>query len=107
MTITQTPTEEKILGINEIIKDESIYPRERIDENRVELFVSLMKEGTPFPNIIIVEDESGKFILLDGFHRHSAYEKLNQNELHCDVIKADPKLWRCYPLNSISTVPRH
>ena len=94
MATTQIPTEEKILNINEIFKDESIYPRERIDENRVELFVSLMKEGTTFPNIIIVEDESGKFILLDGFHRHSAYEKLNQNELHCDVIKADPKLWR-------------
>ena len=94
MAITQFPTQEKIIGINEIFKDESIYPREKTDEKRVELFISLMKAGTRFPNIKIVQDQSGRYILLDGFHRYSAYKALNQQIIKCDIIQAGHKTWR-------------
>ena len=94
MAITQFPIQEKIISINEIFKDESIYPRERTDEKRVELFISLMKAGTIFPNIKIVQDQSGRYILLDGFHRYSAYKALNQTKITCDIIQADHKTWR-------------
>jgi ParB-like chromosome segregation protein Spo0J len=94
MAITQFPTREKILNINEIFKDESIYPREKMDEKRVELFISLMKAGTTFPNIKVVRESSGRYIILDGFHRYTSYKTLDQNEIKCDLIEADQKTWR-------------
>ena len=86
--------QEKILGIDEIFKDDSIYPRQRIDEKRIEFFTGLMEEGTDFPNVKIVQDTNGRYILLDGFHRYSAAKRLNKMDITCDLIKSDPKNWR-------------
>jgi ParB-like chromosome segregation protein Spo0J len=94
MAVSRFAAQEKTLGIDEIFKDDSIYPREKIDEKRIEFFSDLMKEGTFFPNIKIVKDKSGKFILLDGFHRYSALKKLEHHEIPCDLIDADPSMWR-------------
>ncbi|MBN1931443.1 MAG: hypothetical protein JW786_07530 [Desulfobacterales bacterium] len=94
MAIMKFETREKTLRLNEIFKDDGIYPREKIDEKRIEFFSNLMKEGTIFPPIKIVKDKSGKHILLDGFHRYSAFKKLQRNEIACDLIDAEPHLWR-------------
>ena len=86
--------QEKILGINDIFKDDSIYPRQRVDEKRIEFFTGLMEDGTDFPNVKVVQGTNGKYILLDGFHRYSAAKKLNRIDITCDLVKSDPKTWR-------------
>ena len=94
MPITNLQTQEKILNLDEIFKDDGIYPREMVDERRIDFFSDLMKEGTIFPPIKIVQDKSGRHILLDGFHRYSACKKIQRNQILCDLIDAEPQMWR-------------
>lgn len=39
-------------------------------------------------------DKSGRYILLDGFHRHGAYQKLGRGQILCDILDAEPGTWR-------------
>ncbi len=94
MPMMKFETREKVLSLNEIFKDDGIYPRENVDEKRIDFFSDLIKEGTIFPPIKIVKAKTGKHILLDGFHRYSAFKKLQQNEIVCDLLNAEPHLWR-------------
>ena len=94
MPMMKFKTTEKVLSLNEIIKDDGIYPREKVDEKRIDLFSDLIAEDTDFPPIKIVRDKDGKYILLDGFHRYSAFKKLQRDEIICDLLDANPRLWR-------------
>ncbi|BBO80444.1 hypothetical protein DSCO28_10100 [Desulfosarcina ovata subsp. sediminis] len=100
-------SKEKVLRIDEIFKDDSIYPRERTDDKRIDFFSDLIQEGTKFPPIKIVKDTSGRYILIDGFHRYSAFIKLKRTEITCDLIDAAPQLWRLLSVgfNSDSSQP--
>jgi hypothetical protein len=100
-------SKEKVLRIDEIFKDDSIYPRERTDDKRIDFFSDLIEEGTRFPPIKIVKDTSGRYILIDGFHRYSAFIKLKRTEIACDLIDAAPQLWRLLSVgfNSDSSQP--
>jgi len=100
-------SKEKVLRLDEIFKDDSIYPRERTDEKRIDFFSDLIEEGTQFPPIKIVKDTSGRYILIDGFHRYSAFIKLKRTEITCDLIDAAPQLWRLLSVgfNSDSSQP--
>lgn len=94
MPMMKFETREKVLSLNEIIKDDAIYPREKVDEKRIDFFSDLINEGTLFPPIKIVKDKSGRHILLDGYHRFSAFKRLQRNEIACDLLDAEPHLWR-------------
>ncbi|MBU0994161.1 MAG: helix-turn-helix domain-containing protein [Proteobacteria bacterium] len=85
---------EKILNLSEIFKDDTIYPRETVDESRIEFFSDLIREGTEFPPIKIVQDKFGRYILLDGYHRYSALMKFQEEKITCDLILAEQNLWR-------------
>jgi len=100
-------SKEKVLRLDEIFKDDSIYPRERTDEKRIDFFSDLIGEGTQFPPIKIVRDTSGRYVLIDGFHRYSAFIKLKRTEITCDLIDAAPQLWRLLSVgfNSDSSQP--
>jgi hypothetical protein len=86
------------ITISDIILDESIYPREKIDQKRVGIFAENMRDGFNFDPIEIQGHPArkGKYRILDGVHRWSAYKEVGLAELEV-VIKnldgADPLLY--------------
>jgi hypothetical protein len=67
--------------INEIEKDEDIYPRQQISHKTIESYVEALKAGAVFPPITaqrISVDSKVKTICLDGWHRLLAYKEYNR-----------------------------
>jgi len=66
-TITTIP-------LADIILDERIYPRQKIDHKRVSLFAENIRDNFPFDPIEVEPhpEKPGKYRILDGAHRWSA-----------------------------------
>ncbi|NLD35945.1 MAG: ParB N-terminal domain-containing protein [Desulfatiglans sp.] len=84
--------------IEDIILDNSIYPRSSIDHKRVSMFEENMRDGFTFDPIHIQEhpDQPGKYRILDGAHRFQAYKGIDQKEVPAEIIKlngVDPLLY--------------
>lgn len=71
------------IPIIDIIHDESIYPREKIDQRRVGIFAANIRDGFPFDPIEVQPhpDIIGKYRILDGVHRWRAYKATGVTEL--------------------------
>jgi hypothetical protein len=76
------------LGLDMIKHDQGIYPREKTDWERVQLYKEAMEEGAQFPPIIIAED----YTLLDGNHRFYAYKELGIDEIEAEVWEVPENL---------------
>jgi hypothetical protein len=86
------------MKIENIILDNSIYPRSSIDHKRVAMFEENMRDGFEFDPIHIQEhpDNPGKYRILDGAHRFQAYKGIGAKEVPAEVIKlngGDPLLY--------------
>ena len=87
------------IQISDIVLDESIYPRENIDHKRVGVFVENLRDGHLFDPIQVqVSPDSdlpdiglvkGKYRILDGAHRWSAYKKAGRTEISAFVKTLD------------------
>jgi hypothetical protein len=80
----------KIL-ISDVFLDESIYPRENIDHKRIGIFEENLRDGFVFEPIEVQvwpdtgeEAKKGKYRILDGVHRWSAYKKTGDTQI--DVV---------------------
>lgn len=87
----------KIL-ISSIILNEDIYPRKGIDQKRVGIFAENIRDGFKFDPIEVEHDPDrpGKYRLLDGAHRWSAYRAVGESEPETvikDLKGADPLLY--------------
>jgi len=86
------------IPISSIILDEDIYPRKGIDPRRVGIFAENIRDGFKFDPIEVepAPDKPGKYRLLDGAHRWSAYKSTGVTEAEA-VIKnldgTDPLLY--------------
>ena len=88
----------KQIPISDIILDESIYPRDKIDQRRVGIFAENMRDGFNFDPIEIQRhpERKGKYRILDGVHRWSAYKEVGLAKLEViikNLNKADPLLY--------------
>jgi len=70
------------IPISDIILDEEIYPRDNIDQKRVGIFAENIRDGFKFDPIEVepAPDRPGKYRLLDGVHRWSAYKATGVTE---------------------------
>ena len=61
----------KQIPISDIILDESIYPRDKIDQRRAGIFAENIRDGFKFDPIEIQShpERKGKYRILDGVHR--------------------------------------
>ena len=77
--MTKTTT---TIPISDIILDEDIYPRARIDQKRVGIFAENMRDGFKFDPIQVQAhpDVTGKYRILDGVHRWRAYKATGVTE---------------------------
>ncbi len=84
--------------VSDIILDESIYPRDRIDRKRVGIFAANIRDGVRFDPIEVEHHPTmpGKYRILDGTHRWSTYRETGEREIHVIVVNldgADPLLY--------------
>jgi len=63
--------------------DAKIYPRERIDEEVVEIYKSNLETGMKFPRIVVQKDT---YTLVDGLHRFKALEKLGKKQVEVEIL---------------------
>ena len=72
------------IPISDIILDEEIYPRGGVDQKRVGIFAENIRDGFKFDSIEVQThpDLTGKYRILDGVHRWSAYKT---NQAICQV----------------------
>ena len=59
------------IALSDIILDETIYPREKIDQKRVGIFAENIRDGLRFDPIEVQPhpEKEGKYRILDGVHR--------------------------------------
>jgi len=87
------------IPISSIIFEEDIYPRKGIDHKRVGIFAENIRDGFKFEPIEVEPDpdKPGKYRLLDGVHRWSAYKAVGVAEIEAIIIKdldgTDPLLY--------------
>jgi len=86
------------IAISDIVLDESIYPRDRIDQKRVGIFAANIRDGFTFDPIEVeaVPGRPGKYRILDGAHRWSAYKATGVTEVDViikDLASFDPLLY--------------
>ncbi len=74
------------IRVSDIYLDESIYPRDSIDHKRIAVFLENLRDNFKFDPIEVqaYPGKKGKYRILDGAHRWSAYKKAGQIEI--DVI---------------------
>ena len=86
------------IPLADIILDEGIYPRQKIDHKRVSLFAENIRDNFPFDPIEVEPhpEKPGKYRILDGAHRWSAYKATGVMSLQV-IIKhldgTDPLLY--------------
>lgn len=69
------------IKLNEIVHDENIYPRSRVDKQVVHNYADSMRDGISFPPIVL-EDKTNR--LLDGWHRVEAANEAEIEELEAN-----------------------
>ena len=81
------------IPISSIILDESIYPRKSIDHRRVGMFAEHIRDGFKFDPIEVepIPGKPGKYRLLDGAHRWSAYKSAGVTEIEVIITNLDGK----------------
>ena len=79
--------------ISDIVLDKSIYPRNGIDHKRVSMFEENMRDGIKFDPIHLQAHptEPGKYRILDGAHRFTAYKGIGEKEIPAEIIKLNGK----------------
>jgi len=86
------------IPISDIILDEAIYPRDRIDQKRVGIFTANIRDGFIFDPIEVepAPGKPGKYRILDGAHRWSACKAAGITEVAViikDLAGFDPLLY--------------
>lgn len=76
------------IKITDIVLDKSIYPRSGIDHKRVSMFEENMRDGIKFDPIHLQThpDEPGKYRILDGAHRFTAYKGIGEKVIPAKII---------------------
>lgn len=78
--------------VKDIIQDEEIYPRERLNQKTIDLYAERLREGIHLPPIEIQRvslDGKVGLVIIDGIHRVEAYKKNNQKEIEYCYWKED------------------
>jgi len=86
------------IPLSDIVLDTNIYPREKIDQKRVGIFAANIRDGLSFDPIEVQPhpEQAGKYRILDGMHRWSAYKATGVTQLEVivkDLDEIDPLLY--------------
>jgi len=62
--------------IDDLVIDQGIYPREKTDWERVEMYAENLENGDVFPPILVTDERK---LILDGNHRYYAHKKAEKS----------------------------
>ena len=81
----------KQVNLNQLVIDETIYPRRAINLKRVELFAENLRDGFSFDaiEVEIHPDDTDKYRILDGAHRFKAHRAAGLSEISVNIQKLD------------------
>jgi protein gp37 len=76
------------LKLSQIIADDALQGRERLDWDRVELYAQDMRAGVKFPPIRVfrVTDRDNRLFVCSGFHRYHAAQEAELETIAAEVI---------------------
>ncbi|RLB93033.1 MAG: transcriptional regulator [Deltaproteobacteria bacterium] len=76
------------VAISDVILDESIYPREKIDHKRVSIFAENLRDGFKFEpiKVQIHPGKKEKYRILDGAHRWNAHKEVGLTDILVIII---------------------
>jgi len=77
--------ESRILPIEQIVVDESVYPRCKWGWQTAYDYAMSMKAGAEFPPIVVAE-LGGRTVLVDGMHRLEAYKQNKESHVQCNIL---------------------
>ncbi len=92
MTGQPTPS---ALRLDQIALDDRAWPRDALDEERIELFAEMIHDareasgGDPLPALVVVADGCGGYLLADGRHRYEALRRLGLQGARVQLFTAD------------------
>ncbi|MGO8873428.1 MAG: ParB N-terminal domain-containing protein [Acidimicrobiales bacterium] len=78
-----------LIPISQLRFDRNNWPRDAVDEGRVEMFFLQMQEDEAFPPIEVVPRPDGSFLVGDGIHRTLAVQRLERSEI--EAVIATPR----------------
>jgi hypothetical protein len=100
------PAQTTAVRLDEVTLDGWAWPRDQLDEERVQLFAELIRDAhdaaassrsgwtDPLPPLILVADGQGGYVLADGRHRYEARRRLGTG---FDLAQAHVFLPDCRP----------
>lgn len=78
------------INLEDVTVDEKYQSRMSTNEEKVQAYAVLMKEGAKFPPVEIIEVDH-EYVLVDGFHRFHAAKSLGEYEIESTIT---PGTWR-------------
>lgn len=85
------------LKLEQIIKDDDIYPRIQVSQKTIESYIEALKAGAKFPIITVQNisiDGKVKTISLDGWHRVEAYRAYNKIDGIKPIKEVEVQFWQ-------------
>jgi len=74
------------LALDQIVIDEKVMVRSQISEEHIEDLFEALKQSAKFPPIIVFDD-NGVLILVDGHHRYEAAKKCKLDKIEAEIRK--------------------
>ncbi len=71
------------IDISKINLDKKIYPREKIDEQLVEIYRLNLEAGTDLPPLVVQKNTN---TLIDGAHRYHALKSLKKEKVEVEIV---------------------
>ena len=115
MTVTSVRIEQDavLLPLSSFVRDEANQVRLRMSDEAVERYQTMYAAEEPngapaLPPVLVAELPSGVLLLVDGFHRVRAQERLGRTELLCTVIECADRfeaVWLGSARNTTHGVP--
>ncbi len=77
------PLESHGIPVAQLQADENYQPREALKEAHVKLLMA--SDPTTWPPLLVTPGQDGRYLIIDGFHRHEAATRLGIGALPCTV----------------------
>jgi len=74
----------KRIALHDIVIDDEVLVRTKIDEEHLEDLFEALKQSKELPPVVVFDDD-GTLILVDGYHRYEAAKKCNLNKIEAVV----------------------
>ena len=72
----------QVMPLEKLVLNWDLYPRKNVDATQVRRMVAALHAGEEFPPIIV---DKRSLMVVDGFHRHTAYERAKVLEVSVDL----------------------